>query len=234
MRTGFGCHVINRNRSGTVPVTLMQSSATNSALSQLANLDEVTGDVSYPLTVRDIRSDATLCVAHASKIKKMPASAFGKELGTRVGVYQHQDRHLRRRQPAGGELAMAMANNETLLQRKKLKVRDVEVAIVMIPTLPAAVLLKIFDSCPAPRAARQAGTSSLDANVATIGPDLGAALAGIESSKLDALWRACSPSRRPRSMGLGPPRRGRRRVRGSRDGPLQVPGEAVRLNYPDF
>lgn len=84
---GFGCHVINRNRSGTVTVTLMQSSLTNSALSRLANLDEQTGDVSYPLVVKDIRSDATLCVAHASKIKKMPASSFGKELGTREWAF---------------------------------------------------------------------------------------------------------------------------------------------------
>lgn len=84
---GFGCHTINRNRSGTVTVTLMQSSLTNSALSRLANLDEQTGDVSYPLVVKDIRSDATLCVAHASKIKKMPASAFGKELGTREWMF---------------------------------------------------------------------------------------------------------------------------------------------------
>ena len=84
---GFGCHTINRNRSGTVTVTLMQSSLTNSALSRLANLDEQTGDVSYPLVVKDIRSDATLCVAHASKIKKMPASSFGKELGTREWAF---------------------------------------------------------------------------------------------------------------------------------------------------
>ena len=84
---GFGCHVINRNRSGTVTVTLMQSSLTNSALSQLANLDEITSDVSYPLTVRDIRSDATLCVAHSAKIKKQPASSFAKELGAREWAF---------------------------------------------------------------------------------------------------------------------------------------------------
>ena len=84
---GFFCHVINRNRSGTVTITLMQSSATNRVLSRMAIQDEITGDVSYPLTVRDIRSDETLCVAHASKIKKMPASAFGKELGTREWTF---------------------------------------------------------------------------------------------------------------------------------------------------
>ena len=84
---GFGCYTINRNRSGTVTVTLMQSSATNRVLSRAAIQDEITGDVSYPLTVRDIRSDETLCVAHSARIQKMPASAFGKELGTREWVF---------------------------------------------------------------------------------------------------------------------------------------------------
>ena len=84
---GFGTHTINRNRSGTVTVTLMQSSATNTALSRLANLDEISGTVSYPLTVRDLRSDATLCVAHSAKIKKQPASSFAKELGAREWAF---------------------------------------------------------------------------------------------------------------------------------------------------
>ena len=131
-----------------------------------------------------------------------------------------------------------MANNETLLQRKKLKVRDVEVAIVMIPTLAAAVMLKDISQV----AAQLLGplgklwTSSLDENVATIGPELGAALAGIESSKLDALIAGLLAKSEAKVNGAWLPLLDVvDDVFAGRIMDLyKCLGEAVRLNYPDF
>ena len=131
-----------------------------------------------------------------------------------------------------------MANNETLLQRKKLKVRDVEVAIVMIPTLAAAVMLKDISQV----AAQLLGplgklwTSSLDENVATIGPELGAALAGIESAKLDALIAGLLAKSEAKVNGACLPLLDVvDDVFAGRVMDLyKCLGEAVRLNYPDF
>ena len=131
-----------------------------------------------------------------------------------------------------------MDKRETLLQRKTLKVRDVEVAIVMIPTLTAAVLLKDISQV----AAQLAGplgkmwTSSLDANIATIGPELGAALAGIEPSKLDALLAGLLAKSEAKVNGAWYP------ILDVVDDVFagrimdlyRCLGEAVRLNYPDF
>lgn len=131
-----------------------------------------------------------------------------------------------------------MANNETLLQRKIIKVRDVEVAIVMIPTLTAAVMLKDISQV----AAQLIGplgklwTSSLDENVATIGPELGAALAGIESSKLDALLAGLLAKSEAKVNGAWLPLLDVvDDVFAGRVMDLyKCLGEAVRLNYPDF
>ena len=131
-----------------------------------------------------------------------------------------------------------MANNETLLQRKTLKVGAVEVAIVMIPTLTAAVLLKDISQI----AAQLLGplgklwTSSLDENVATIGPELGAALAGIEASKLDALLAGLLAKSEARVNGAWLPLLDVvDDVFAGRVMDLYtVLFEAVRLNYPDF
>ena len=131
-----------------------------------------------------------------------------------------------------------MDKRETLLQRKKLKVRDVEVAIVMIPTLAAAVMLKDISQV----AAQLIGplgklwTSSLDENVATIGPELGAALAGIESSKLDALIAGLLAKSEAKVNGAWLPLLDVvDDVFAGRIMDLyKCLGEAVRLNYPDF
>ena len=119
--------------------------------------------------------------------QKMPASAFGKDSGPASGVYLDTDRHLRRRQPPGGKLAHGQARNtapaqDTQGQGRRGRDRDDPDPHGGCPTE------RYFpDSCAAPRPLGKLWTSSLDENVATIGPELGAALAGIEASKLDAL-----------------------------------------------
>ena len=131
-----------------------------------------------------------------------------------------------------------MDKRETLLQRKTLKVRDVEVAIVMIPTLAAAVLLKDISQIAAQLLGPlgKLSTSSLDANVATIGPELGAALAGIESSKLDALLAGLLAKSEAKVNGAWLPLLDVvDDVFAGRIMDLyKCLGEAVRLNYPDF
>ena len=118
-----------------------------------------------------------------------------------------------------------MANNETLLQRKTLKVGDVDVAIVMIPTLPAAVILKDLTQ-----------VAAQIANIATIGPELGAALAGIESAKLDALIAGLLAKSEAKVNGAWLPLLDHiDNVFAGRIMALyKCLGEAVRLNYPDF
>lgn len=76
-----------------------------------------------------------------------------------------------------------------MLKRKTLKVGDVEVAVVMIPARQAFVLSKDVAQVAVQiiGALGKLGTKSLDVDLATIGPELGAALAGIESTKLDSL-----------------------------------------------
>ena len=76
-----------------------------------------------------------------------------------------------------------------MLKRKTLKVGDVEVAVVMIPARQAFALSKDVAQVAAQLlgALGKLGTKSLDVDLGAIGPELGAALSGIDSSKLDAL-----------------------------------------------
>ena len=76
-----------------------------------------------------------------------------------------------------------------MLKRKTLKVGDVEVAVVMIPARQAFALSKDVAQVAAQLlgALGKLGTKSLDVDLGAIGPELGAALAGIESTKLDSL-----------------------------------------------
>jgi hypothetical protein len=76
-----------------------------------------------------------------------------------------------------------------MLKRKTLKVGDVEVSIVMIPARQAFQLSKDVAQVAVQLigALGKLGTKSLDLDLATIGPELGQSIAGIESSKLDAL-----------------------------------------------
>lgn len=76
-----------------------------------------------------------------------------------------------------------------MLKRNTLKVGDVEVAVVMIPARQAFALSKDVAQVAAQLlgALGKLGTKSLDVDLGAIGPELGAALSGIDSSKLDAL-----------------------------------------------
>jgi hypothetical protein len=74
----------NRNRCGSVVVTLMQTSASNLVLAALLTADELatTGVSILPLTVKD-NAGNTLHTALNAWVKKTPASEFAKETGDR-------------------------------------------------------------------------------------------------------------------------------------------------------
>lgn len=76
-----------------------------------------------------------------------------------------------------------------MLKRKALKVGEVEVAIVMIPARQAFGLSKDVAQVAAQLlgALGKLRGKPLDADLQTVGPELGVALSGIEASKLDAL-----------------------------------------------
>ena len=125
-----------------------------------------------------------------------------------------------------------------MLKRKTLKVGETEVAIVMIPARQAFALSKDVAQVAAQVLGPlgKLGTKSLDVDLATIGPELGAALAGIESTKLDALLAGLLAKSEAKVNGAWLPL-------------LDVADdifagrvmdfyfclvEAVKLNYPDF
>lgn len=74
----------NRNRAGSVVVTLMQTSASNLVLSNHLNADELApnGIPPVPVVVKD-NAGNSLHTAKDAWIKKTPASEYAKEAGDR-------------------------------------------------------------------------------------------------------------------------------------------------------
>jgi hypothetical protein len=77
----------NRNRCGSVTVTLMQSSASNLALAALLTADELTpgGTSILPITVKDNQGNS-LHTALDAWIRKTPSAEYAKEVGSREWV----------------------------------------------------------------------------------------------------------------------------------------------------
>lgn len=125
-----------------------------------------------------------------------------------------------------------------MLKRKSLKVGDVEVAVVMIPARAAFSMSKDVAAIAAQLlgALGKLGTKSLEADLGAIGPELGAALTGIEASKLDALLAGLLATSEAKINGVWLPLLGQiDDVFAGRVMDLYLClFEAVRLNYPDF
>jgi hypothetical protein len=75
----------NRNRSGTVEITLLQTSQSNDVLSALAVADELTGTGAAPLMIKDLFG-TTLCMVPNAWVKKRADVEFGKEVADRSWV----------------------------------------------------------------------------------------------------------------------------------------------------
>lgn len=86
--TGSGGEVArarNKNKGGTLTLTLMQTSPVNDLLSALQAADDLSGTGVRPVFIKDNLGTTKVSVANAW-VKKMPAHEYAKELGTRVWV----------------------------------------------------------------------------------------------------------------------------------------------------
>lgn len=78
---GETTRVRNRNRSGSMEITLQQGSASNATLSALAEVDELTGQGVVPMTFMDMSGTSPQSVAASTYawIRKKPDMTFGGE-----------------------------------------------------------------------------------------------------------------------------------------------------------
>lgn len=84
---GEATRVKSNDRSGTITVTLQQSSPSNDELSTLALLDEAGNAGLFPLLIKD-NLGTTLCAADTCFIEKFPDAAFAKTTQTREWVFR--------------------------------------------------------------------------------------------------------------------------------------------------
>lgn len=82
---GEGTRAKSNNKSGTITLTLTQSSSSNDILSALAQADELSDGGVFSVLIKD-NSGSSLCEATKSYIEKMPAVEFGREVGSREWV----------------------------------------------------------------------------------------------------------------------------------------------------
>lgn len=72
----------NRNKSGTVVVTLLAGAPENDLLSALAEEDELAGTGVRPFLVKEANG-TTVCSGQNAYVRKVATAGFGKESGTR-------------------------------------------------------------------------------------------------------------------------------------------------------
>lgn len=80
---GAVTRALNRNKGGSVTVTLTQSADVNDMLSGYAAADEETGAGYQSLFIKDLRG-TTLVEAPFAWVKKLPDTAFAKEIQGRA------------------------------------------------------------------------------------------------------------------------------------------------------
>lgn len=84
---GEASRVHSPDRSGTVTLTLQQTSDSNDVLSALAIADDLTLQGTFPLLVKD-NNGRTLVESNTAWIKKVPASEYSKEMSQREWVIE--------------------------------------------------------------------------------------------------------------------------------------------------
>lgn len=77
----------NNDKSGTIEITLLQSSASNDVLSGYALADEVNNGGQVPVLMRDANG-TTVVNSEAGWVQKMPDLELGKEMGSRTWVIE--------------------------------------------------------------------------------------------------------------------------------------------------
>lgn len=76
----------SNDRSGTVKITLKQTSPFNDILSGIASLDEMSNAGVVPISIIDL-SGSTIMFMPSAWVKKPPTVEFGKEIGNREWVF---------------------------------------------------------------------------------------------------------------------------------------------------
>lgn len=84
---GQTCRSRSQDKSGTITVSLMQSSPTNDVLSALADIDEKTGSGLGAVLIKDVNG-TTVISAENAWIKKKPEAPFAKEASIREWVIE--------------------------------------------------------------------------------------------------------------------------------------------------
>jgi len=82
---GEGARAKSNDKSGTITITLMQSSIANDALSALSIVDEQSNDGIGPFLIKDL-SGRTLCAAETAWIEKPADAEFAREISNREWV----------------------------------------------------------------------------------------------------------------------------------------------------
>lgn len=82
---GEGTRSKSNNDSGTITISLMQSSPSNADLSSLHQADLLNGGGIFPLMIKD-GSGNSLYSAEQAFIAKFPSAEFGREAGPREWV----------------------------------------------------------------------------------------------------------------------------------------------------
>lgn len=82
---GTSTRVKSNNRSGTLTLTLKQSSPSNDVLSGFAALDELSNSGVVPVLVKD-NSGTSIYFSATGWVQKFPASEFGKEINNREWI----------------------------------------------------------------------------------------------------------------------------------------------------
>lgn len=87
---GEVARVRSADRSGSMTITLMQTSNANSYLNGLANQDEQSGTGIVAIQVKDTTTNTTINATEAW-IKTKPKAEFGKDMGNREWVFELAD-----------------------------------------------------------------------------------------------------------------------------------------------
>ena len=87
---GVTSRVKSNNRSGTMTLSLTQTSSSNDVLSGFVALDEIANAGVVPILVKDV-SGNSLFFSATGWVKKFPSSEFGKEISNRDWVLDLAD-----------------------------------------------------------------------------------------------------------------------------------------------
>lgn len=85
---GNATRVYNSNRGGSLSITISASSPTNTTLSALAELDDITQSVVGAIVLKDLNGN-TIVEIDGAFLEDIPAVSFGNDRGSRTWTWQY-------------------------------------------------------------------------------------------------------------------------------------------------